>query len=175
MPNVWKPLPWCVLAITSLAVALVGTALASTGSSTAGKARSAAAKRGPRGARGPRGRTGSRGGLARVHQVTGPTVTACAYDGGAFRDCQVVRADANCPSGQVVTGGGYFVSIASPGASESNGRGWSVIASNDTSLDSDVNAYAMCASAGAGAAAAWSGPSLASQETGLRRQMRAAH
>jgi hypothetical protein len=53
-----------------------------------------------------------------------------------------------CPPGSKVTGGGYFSSINNVGATEpdvAGGASWSVIVQNNTGINVDSWAYAVCA------------------------------
>ncbi|MGF9756522.1 hypothetical protein AAII07_15070 [Microvirga sp. 0TCS3.31] len=74
--------------------------------------------------------------------VQGPTVSVAA---GA-----IGYADAYCPVGKKVTGGGFFASIAVPASSgpaaPSPTTGWrTVINNSDNVIAVDVNAWAVCA------------------------------
>ena len=155
--------PAFVLAMLALFVALAGTATAGTAVLITGKQIkngsigladiSASAKRALKGQRGPQGIQGIAGpagtagpaGLpggfdpAKVSYVTGPTVT--------FAPGEIHFAEATCPAGTTVIGGGYFASIARVAAENTfgDGRTWSVLINNDTSISLDVNAYAVCA------------------------------
>jgi hypothetical protein len=69
-------------------------------------------------------------------------VTVAAYSIG--------YADAYCPAGKKITGGGYFASIAIPASSgpaaPSPTTGWrTVINNSDNSIPVDVYAFAVCA------------------------------
>ena len=76
---------------------------------------------------------------AKVSDVTGPTVT--------FAPNEIAHADATCPAGTAVIGGGYYASIAHVAADKTygDGRTWSVLIHNDSSISIQVNAHAVCA------------------------------
>lgn len=99
---------------------------------------------GPAGPAGVTGMTGPAGPSASATQaiVQGPTVTIAAYGIG--------YADAYCPAGKKITGGGYFASIAIPASSgpaaPSPTTGWrTVINNSDNSIPVDAYAFAVCA------------------------------
>ncbi|MBL0748493.1 hypothetical protein [Nocardioides baculatus] len=99
---------------------------------------------GPAGPAGVTGMTGPAGASASASQaiVQGPTVTVAAYDIG--------YADAYCPAGKKITGGGYFASVAIPASSgpaaPSPTTGWrTVINNSDNPVAVDVYAFAVCA------------------------------
>jgi hypothetical protein len=152
--------PAFVLAMLALFIALAGTATAGTAVLITGKQIkngsigladiSVSAKRALKGQRGPQGIAGPAGtagpaGLpggfdpAKVSYVTGSTVT--------FAPGEIGFAHATCPAGTTVIGGGYYASIASVAADKTygDGRTWSALINNDTSISVDVNAHAVCA------------------------------
>ena len=99
---------------------------------------------GPAGLAGLTGPVGPAGASANASQaiVQGPTVTVAAYGIG--------YADAYCPAGKKVTGGGYFASIAIPASSgpaaPSPTTGWrTVINNSQNGIPVDVYAFAVCA------------------------------
>lgn len=99
---------------------------------------------GPAGPAGVTGMTGPAGPSASATQaiVQGPTVTIAAYGIG--------YADAYCPAGKKITGGGYFASIAIPASSgpaaPSPTTGWrTVINNSDNPVSVDAYAFAVCA------------------------------
>jgi hypothetical protein len=55
--------------------------------------------------------------------------------------------EATCPAGTRLLGGGYFANIMHVGANKTygDGRTWSVLIDNDTSISVDANAHAICA------------------------------
>jgi hypothetical protein len=157
--------PATVLAMVALFVALAGSATAGTALITgaqikngsiglldlsANAKRALKGQRGPQGYQGPQGApgvagvpgaAGAAGGFdpAKVSYVTGPTVT--------FAPDQIAHADASCPAGTAVIGGGYYASIAHVAADKTygDGRTWSVLIHNDSSISIQVNAHAVCA------------------------------
>jgi len=94
------------------------------------------------GAAGANGANGANGGFdpAKVSYVTGPDTTA---PGGGV----VTTAQAFCPAGTKVVGGGYYSNIAMNGysAPRSDGSGWAMIVDNTTGVATTINAYAVCA------------------------------
>jgi hypothetical protein len=97
-----------------------------------------AAVPGPQGPPGPPGPAGLVD-LRKIHQIQGPTVTVPAGEIGL--------AVADCPAGEKVTGGGYFVSIAAAAATlpHPSATSWGVIVNNTfNSIPVDVEAYAIC-------------------------------
>jgi hypothetical protein len=98
---------------------------------------------GPAGPAGLTGMTGPAGPSASASQaiVQGPTVSVAAYDIG--------YADAYCPLGKKITGGGYFASIAIPASSgpaaPSPTTGWrTVINNSDNPIAVEAYAFAIC-------------------------------
>ena len=148
-------------AVGITAAAVMVAALSSTGTAVAGglistkvkngsltlkdfKASERAKLVGPAGPAGVTGMTGPAGPSASATQaiVQGPTVTIAAYGIG--------YADAYCPAGKKITGGGYFASIAIPASSgpaaPSPTTGWrTVINNSDNSIPVDAYAFAVCA------------------------------
>jgi hypothetical protein len=150
-----KPSPALAISIVALFVSLGGTSLAAkhyliteTSQIKPSVLRSLKGERGPRGLTGPRGLQGLTGaagivgpqggpGLSGVNVVTGPS--------SAIPDGTTTTVTANCPAGQRAIGGGFFVSIAHPGAALPGFSSYSVILSNDTGITINANAYAVCA------------------------------
>jgi len=97
--------------------------------------------RGPQGVPGIQGVQGTAGGLnpSKLTIITGPSVFVPVGE--------VVTATASCPAGQRATGGGFFSSVVNTGASIPGYSSWSVIVNNDTPINVDVNAYAICIAA----------------------------
>jgi hypothetical protein len=100
--------------------------------------------RGPRGAnglQGPQGAAGAAGGFdpSKLTYVTGPSTTIPADDVGS--------ASATCPPGTVVTGGGFYTSIAVPANSQAfANNSWTVIVNNfDNLIAIEAYAFAVCA------------------------------
>lgn len=176
--NIKKPSPALVIACTALFAASSGSAVAAslitgkqvknsslTGTDIKDKSLSAAdfsgSVQGPAGAAGPAGPQGVPGanglqgpagpagpaGLTSVAVVKGPVVP----QGVSGSSTTVQSSKAECPTGTVVTGGGFdtgvrdFISTARP-----SGNGYFVIAINTGSITSSIQAYALCA-AGPGA------------------------
>lgn len=157
--------PGSVLLVGALLLALSGSATAATVALITGKQikngsielvdLSPAAKRALKGQRGPEGPPGAQGpagpaGLAgapgapggfdpaKVSYVTGPSTT---IPSGA-----VASVHATCPQGTKVIGGGHFANINHVGGEQTfDGRTWTVIVLNDTLIDVDANAFAVCA------------------------------
>ena len=104
-------------------------------------------QRGPRGPQGPPGANGLQGPQgpaggfdpSKLTYVTGPRVTIPADDAGT--------ATATCPGGTVVTGGGFYTSIAVPANSQAYANNsWSVIVNNfGISIPVEAYAFAVCA------------------------------
>ena len=100
---------------------------------------------GPAGDIGRAGSTGTSGGFdpSKIAYIVGPSVTIPAETVGF--------ADATCPSGSVVIGGGFFNSITAVGGAlqpQTNGvpvnNDWRVIVSNNTVIPVTVFATAIC-------------------------------
>lgn len=98
---------------------------------------------GPAGPAGVTGMPGPAGPAASATQeiIQGPTTTIEAYNIG--------YADAYCPTGKKITGGGYFASIAiaasSGPAAASPTTGWrTVINNSDNPIAVDAYAFAVC-------------------------------
>jgi hypothetical protein len=107
--------------------------------------------RGPMGPVGPQGNDGAQGAQGvpgvnggfdpnKVQYVQGPALDIVPGDS------QAVIAD--CPAGTKVVGGGYFASIGDPAGSlpASTGTSWGAVIYNGSSIDIQVNAYAVCVS-----------------------------
>lgn len=98
---------------------------------------------GAAGVAGAVGATGVAGGFnpAKVTYVQGPTVTLLPG--------QIGSAIATCAVGSKAIGGGFFSSVAHVGGSVPNfgGAFWGTAVLNDTPINVDINAYAVCAAA----------------------------
>jgi hypothetical protein len=107
-------------------------------------------QRGPQGPQGPQGLVGlpgtpgtpgAAGGFdpSKISYVTGPTKT--------FHPGDIDFVEAVCPAGTKIIGGGYFANIMHVAGDQTYGDGgtWSVLINNDTSIDVDANATAVCA------------------------------
>jgi hypothetical protein len=152
-----------VVALAALAVALGGTAVASTvissrdikdGSiavrdlspavrSQLGRVvvQGPAGSPGPAGAPGAAGATGARGGfdLSKLTSFWGPdTLILAGTIGSAF---------AYCPAGQKPTGGGFFSGDTHVGISAPVDGGWQVVVNNTTGVDYSVSVFVVCAAA----------------------------
>jgi hypothetical protein len=152
--------PATIIALLALFVALTGTATAAGVALITGKQikdgsigladlsprakaglKGARGPQGPQGAQGPQGLVGPAGGFnpAKVSYVTGPLVTVQPDD--------VDTAEAHCPLGTKVVGGGFFSSITRVAGAVSavDGSRYAVIVLNDTLIAVDVQAQAICA------------------------------
>jgi hypothetical protein len=107
---------------------------------------------GPAGAQGPAGPAGARGATG----ATGPqgpagaagTLTSFLADSGPPRDITVFDGEvtlvATCPSGSVVTGGGYYVNFSTVTDSRQQGNAWAVTATTAGALGPSFQAHATC-------------------------------
>ncbi len=150
--------PSMIVSMIALTVALSGTAVAAkliTGAqikdgsigyvdiSKTAKAKLLGSS-GAQGLPGPAGAAGVAGvaggfNMSKISYVTGPTVSVAVGD--------IDGASAFCPDGNKVMGGGFFSSLTSVAASESNSAGtsWFVLVHNNTSIPIDIWAFAVCA------------------------------
>lgn len=105
--------------------------------------------RGPQGPVGPAGAPGvsvsaASGGVSpgKITYVNGPMVVVPSGE--------IDSAEAYCPPGSKVVGGGGFNSItnygggSAIGAANGSGAGWFVLVNNQTLIDIEVNAFAVC-------------------------------
>lgn len=136
---------------------LITLALLVAGPITAAQAtthKPAKAKRGPRGPRGPQGPAGPQGPqgpagpvpITSVQYLAGTPVTMCPATGGA---CAVASAEAVCPAGTTLVGGGFFSSVPYTYVSYSapkGGNAWGVIAINNGTIEGTITAVATCLS-----------------------------